>query len=79
LDPSDADSKCSAVYQQCAGKTYNGPTCCQSGSVCEFINEYYSQCVPGESTPPTTPTVTPSPVPTPKRRRVCYQCTLIRE
>jgi endoglucanase len=87
LDPSDPDAKCSAVWQQCGGKNYNGPTCCQSGSVCQTTNEYYSQCVPGEPTTPTTPTTpTPSPEPTPipspeppKRRRICYECTLIRE
>jgi hypothetical protein len=92
LDPNDPDFKCSAVWQQCAGKSWSGPTCCQSGSVCQTTNEYYAQCIPGESTTPTTPTVTPvpspeptplpSPVPTPlpnPRRRVCYECTLIRE
>ncbi|KAF9446784.1 glycoside hydrolase family 10 protein [Macrolepiota fuliginosa MF-IS2] len=44
---------------------------CVSGSSCTYVNDYYSQCLPGSgggSTPPTTtnpPTTTPAPTGTP--------------
>lgn len=34
------------AYGQCGGNGYTGPTQCASGSVCNKINDYYSQCVP---------------------------------
>ncbi|KEP45190.1 putative alpha-L-arabinofuranosidase axhA [Rhizoctonia solani 123E] len=34
---------CSALYGQCGGIGYTGPTCCQSGT-CKYGNDYYSQC-----------------------------------
>jgi len=34
---------CSAIWGQCGGVGWNGPTCCQSGS-CVFQSSYYSQC-----------------------------------
>ncbi|KAK6537106.1 hypothetical protein TWF694_011306 [Orbilia ellipsospora] len=36
--------QCSALYQQCGGIGWTGPTCC-SGSTCKFSNDYYSQCL----------------------------------
>ncbi|KAI8888906.1 glycoside hydrolase family 45 protein [Backusella circina FSU 941] len=41
-------SGCSAVYGQCGGKSWDGPTCCASGSTCvaQGNNAYYSQCLP---------------------------------
>ncbi|KAJ3114954.1 hypothetical protein HK098_007126, partial [Nowakowskiella sp. JEL0407] len=36
---------CSAKYGQCGGQSYSGPTCCQSGSTCNTVNQYYSQCL----------------------------------
>ena len=30
-------------YSQCGGKGYDGPTTCDPGAECKFINEYYSQ------------------------------------
>ncbi|KAI0046587.1 glycoside hydrolase family 10 protein [Auriscalpium vulgare] len=37
----------SAVYGQCGGTGWTGPTTCVSGSVCTYSNPYYSQCLPG--------------------------------
>ncbi|GKT51491.1 putative pectin lyase F-1 [Colletotrichum spaethianum] len=33
-----------ALYGQCGGRTYSGATTCSSGK-CEFVNDWYSQCV----------------------------------
>ncbi|KAL0944937.1 pectin lyase [Colletotrichum truncatum] len=33
-----------ALYGQCGGKGYSGATTCASGK-CEFVNDWYSQCV----------------------------------
>jgi len=38
-------SNCAAKWGQCGGQGYNGPTCCQSGSSCQFVNNWYSQCL----------------------------------
>ncbi|KAG8771406.1 hypothetical protein FRC12_003634 [Ceratobasidium sp. 428] len=35
------------AYGQCGGIGYTGSTVCDSGSVCTYSNDYYSQCVPG--------------------------------
>ncbi|RHY09424.1 hypothetical protein DYB36_006189 [Aphanomyces astaci] len=35
-----------AVWQQCGGKTYQGPTQCSAGNTCEIINDWYAQCKP---------------------------------
>nr|CDS82541.1 glycoside hydrolase family 11 enzyme [uncultured eukaryote] len=35
---------CSALYGQCGGIGWAGPTCCSSGS-CKESNSYYSQCL----------------------------------
>ncbi|KAH7000011.1 fungal cellulose binding domain-containing protein [Ilyonectria destructans] len=37
----------SPLYGQCGGKTWTGATTCVSGTVCQFYNDYYSQCIPG--------------------------------
>nr|AIG56031.1 secreted protein [Achlya hypogyna] len=37
---------CSKQWQQCAGKSYSGSSCCENGGACKFVNEWYSQCVP---------------------------------
>lgn len=37
----------SPLYGQCGGQGWGGSTSCVSGSVCNKINDYYSQCVPG--------------------------------
>lgn len=35
---------CAALYGQCGGQGYTGPTCCAAG-MCTFSNDWYSQCV----------------------------------
>ncbi|KAI0321694.1 hypothetical protein OF83DRAFT_1161676 [Amylostereum chailletii] len=34
------------AYGQCGGQGWTGPTVCTSGFVCQFSNDFYSQCVP---------------------------------
>jgi len=36
---------CSALYGQCGGQGWQGPTCCASGSTCKSSGQYYSQCL----------------------------------
>ncbi|PPR00397.1 hypothetical protein CVT24_004475 [Panaeolus cyanescens] len=31
---------CSAIWGQCGGQGWNGPTCCQSGSTCQYSNPW---------------------------------------
>ncbi|KAJ3316853.1 hypothetical protein HDV06_002736, partial [Boothiomyces sp. JEL0866] len=52
---------CAALYGQCGGQNWNGPTCCASGSYCSAQNTYYSQCVAGNN--PNPPPVTTNPPP----------------
>eukprot|EP00438_Fugacium_kawagutii_P020874 Skav228294 [mRNA] locus=scaffold209:186591:187160:- [translate_table: standard] len=47
-------SKCISKWEQCGGTNYDGPTCCEAGLVCVVENEWYSQCVPSESTTTTS-------------------------
>jgi hypothetical protein len=48
---SSGNSGCAALYDQCGGtipytgQPWTGPFCCQSGSTCQYQNEYYSQCL----------------------------------
>jgi hypothetical protein len=44
-----AAGSCSALYYQCGGLNWTGPTCC-TASTCQFQNPYYSQCVATGST-----------------------------
>ncbi|KAH9945839.1 cellobiohydrolaseII [Epithele typhae] len=44
----------SQVYGQCGGIQWGGPTTCVSGSVCTYVNDYYSQCLPGSATSSTS-------------------------
>jgi len=39
------NSNCASKWQQCGGKNFQGPTCCQSGLQCQYISDYYSQCL----------------------------------
>ncbi|KAK6504483.1 hypothetical protein TWF506_002678 [Arthrobotrys conoides] len=39
-----------AVWGQCGGTGWTGPTTCASGSTCVYSNEWYSQCIPGTQT-----------------------------
>ncbi|KAG4092077.1 hypothetical protein H8356DRAFT_1312736 [Neocallimastix lanati (nom. inval.)] len=42
--PTEAPQNCAALYGQCGGIDYKGPTCCQRGN-CRELNKYYSQCL----------------------------------
>lgn len=35
------------LYAQCGGENWNGGKVCASGLSCQFINKWYSQCLPG--------------------------------
>jgi len=39
------NANCAKKWAQCGGVGFNGPTCCESGSVCKELNNYYSQCI----------------------------------
>jgi len=39
------DVRCAKKWAQCGGIGFNGPTCCESGSTCKELNQYYSQCI----------------------------------
>ncbi|KAG8941865.1 Endo-1,4-beta-xylanase F3 [Tulasnella sp. 424] len=43
-----------AIYNQCGGIGYTGSTVCDSGLVCKYQNDYYSQCLPGTATATST-------------------------
>ncbi|KUI64021.1 1,4-beta-D-glucan cellobiohydrolase CEL6A [Cytospora mali] len=45
---------CASLYGQCGGTSWTGATCCVSGSVCTYGNDYYSQCLPGTSSSSST-------------------------
>ncbi|RGP58981.1 endoglucanase type f [Fusarium sporotrichioides] len=54
----------SAIWGQCGGSGWNGPTTCQSGLKCEKINDFYFQCIPGsDNGGGTTPTEPEQPSP----------------
>ena len=38
-------TNCSAKWGQCNGNGWTGPKCCQSGSTCQYQNDWYSQCL----------------------------------
>ncbi|THH09305.1 hypothetical protein EW145_g2110 [Phellinidium pouzarii] len=40
-----------AVYGQCGGIGWTGPTTCDAGSTCVVSNSYYSQCLPSSAAP----------------------------
>ncbi|KAH8682532.1 glycoside hydrolase family 11 protein [Xylariales sp. PMI_506] len=42
--PTGTSGTCSALYGQCGGIGWSGPTCCSSGT-CKVGNAYYSQCL----------------------------------
>ncbi|KAF8883275.1 hypothetical protein BD779DRAFT_1748045 [Infundibulicybe gibba] len=50
-----------AIYSQCGGVGWTGPTTCVAGSACVVSNEWYSQCLPSASGPGTTTTKSSSP------------------
>jgi len=42
--PAPTGGACSAIYGQCGGNGWAGPTCCSSGT-CKYSNDWYSQCL----------------------------------
>ncbi|CCO27757.1 hypothetical protein BN14_01744 [Rhizoctonia solani AG-1 IB] len=42
------------LYGQCGGIGWSGAATCVAGSTCTKLNDYYSQCLPGSSSPSTT-------------------------
>merc|ERR1712151_39194 len=40
---------CAAIWEQCGGEGWAGPTCCAAGSSCRALNKWYHQCWPGSS------------------------------
>ncbi|KAJ7255315.1 endoglucanase [Mycena rebaudengoi] len=48
-----------AEWSQCGGQDWKGTTTCVSTTTCTFVNNFYSQCIPGTAaTTPTAPTTT---------------------
>ncbi|KIM32456.1 carbohydrate-binding module family 1 protein [Serendipita vermifera MAFF 305830] len=37
------------IWGQCGGTNWSGPTTCVAGTVCNYYNAYYSQCIPSTS------------------------------
>ena len=80
VTPVPSGGACSAVWQQCGGKTWTGPTCCQAGSVCTVTNEWYSQCTPAPSSSPTTkPIPPPTPILVPTSPPIACQCLVCQQ
>merc|ERR1719401_1012996 len=46
----DSAGSCSGSWQQCGGKGWSGPTCCEAGHTCVAGNEWHSQCEPAPTT-----------------------------
>ncbi|RPA85863.1 hypothetical protein BJ508DRAFT_204802 [Ascobolus immersus RN42] len=38
-------ANCAGKWGQCGGIGFSGPSCCVSGSSCQKLNDYYSQCL----------------------------------
>jgi len=59
-------SQLAGGYQQCGGYNHNGPTHCERGYHCERLNDYFSQCLPGQGHRTTSyvpiPTATRAPI-----------------
>lgn len=41
----------SGAWAQCGGIGFTGSTTCVSGYTCEYTNDWYSQCIPGDAQP----------------------------
>eukprot|EP00931_Biecheleriopsis_adriatica_P111593 TRINITY_DN85_c0_g1_i1.p1 TRINITY_DN85_c0_g1~~TRINITY_DN85_c0_g1_i1.p1 ORF type:complete len:352 (-),score=41.81 TRINITY_DN85_c0_g1_i1:32-1087(-) len=49
---------CAAIYEQCGGKLWSGPSCCEQSLTCEVADEWYHQCVPASQPAPSPSTST---------------------
>lgn len=47
-----------AAWSQCGGNGWTGTTTCVSGTTCTYVNDWYSQCIPGTGSPGTTTSTT---------------------
>ncbi|ORX86679.1 SGNH hydrolase [Anaeromyces robustus] len=45
-----ANCACNTAWGQCGGDTYRGEKCCVSGYYCKYYNQWFSQCIPGNTT-----------------------------
>ncbi|KAJ5159080.1 Glycoside hydrolase superfamily [Penicillium coprophilum] len=54
------------AWGQCGGSSYTGPTTCQSGWSCVYLNEWFSHCEPATTTLTTSSSTTTSAVTTTK-------------
>lgn len=52
------------IYGQCGGLGWTGGTTCDTGTVCTYLNDYYSQCLPGTVTTTTSIPTTSTPITT---------------
>lgn len=43
---------CASLWSQCGGRGYGGPLNCCGDSICNYENDYYSQCIPNPSSSP---------------------------
>ncbi|UJR23216.1 hypothetical protein I4U23_026235 [Adineta vaga] len=57
---SAANQNCVVMYQQCGGINYYGSTTCCDGSACNYLNDYYYQCLPNGNPTATPPSTTSS-------------------
>ncbi|GFG18261.1 mannan endo-1,4-beta-mannosidase F [Aspergillus udagawae] len=48
-------------WGQCGGLSYSGPTTCESGWGCVYLNDWYSQCQPGATSRAASTTLTAVP------------------
>ncbi|OCK74050.1 glycoside hydrolase family 5 protein [Lepidopterella palustris CBS 459.81] len=62
------------VWGQCAGINYSGSTACTLGTICVYINNWYSQCQP--RTTATTPASANSSYPTASANSSCYSTVI---
>ena len=45
LSDSNVVESCAVIYTQCGGIGWTGTTTCCSGLTCQYINDYYYQCL----------------------------------
>lgn len=60
-------ANCNTLWSQCGGTDFSGSTCCVSGSKCNYVNAWYSQCIVGSSNPAPAPAPTKAAAPAPTK------------
>jgi len=43
------NAACNNAWGQCGGSNFRGDNCCVSGYYCKYYNEWFSQCIPGNT------------------------------